>query len=280
MIFRKCWGVNGCLELFRKFILLVGTGFPYLGWTLKKTDEQRHRRNKQERENRCNKQERESEGEVKRGRLIGWKSGITPLLGQGSCGKQALWEEVWGKYLTFCQSHTNWIFLHILRSASLASHVHKWLNCSGNVNNYFWLCVPKSSIMGQGRRRSFFFVYSPPAEGYWYPSIYKIGYNGLLRRVNLSHAFYHPLPPRLTSKMDIKGYVPPCPKTLLNLGNFSKQWLPEICCPIWERWSYNWCTCACHILVLCYLWFTEVKSELQLMTQCASVVCSNSVGQK
>ena len=121
MIFRKCWGVNGCLELFRKFILLVGTGFPYLGWTLKKTDEQRHRGNKQERENRRNKQERESEGEVKRGRLIGWKSGITPLLGQGSCGKQALCEEVWGKYLTFCQSHTNWILY-------LYSGVLPWLH--------------------------------------------------------------------------------------------------------------------------------------------------------
>ena len=33
-------------------------------------------------------------------------------------------------------------------------------------------------------------------------------------------------------------------------------------------------------LVPCYLWFTEVKSKLHLMTQCVSVVCSNSVGQK
>merc|ERR1719295_1661901 len=93
--------------------------------------------------------------------------------------------------------------------------------------------------MGQGRRRSFFFVYSSPAEGYWYPSIYKIGYNGLLRRVNLSNDFYHPLPPRLTSKMDIMGYVPPCPKTLPNLGNFSKQWLSEICCPISESHCFE-----------------------------------------
>merc|ERR1719397_7744 len=40
-----------------------------------------------------------------------------------------------------------------LRSASLASHVVKWFSCS---NVFIYFCVLKSSIMGQGRRHSFF----------------------------------------------------------------------------------------------------------------------------
>merc|ERR1719356_1716575 len=69
------------------------------------------KKNEQERENRRNKQERESEGEVKRGRfnrMEKWNN--------SSFRPRFMW-----KASTLRRS---------LRSASLASHVHKWLNCS------------------------------------------------------------------------------------------------------------------------------------------------------
>merc|ERR1712037_858791 len=129
-----------------------------------------------------------------------------------------------------------------LRSASLASHADKWLKL-GNVYNNF--CVVKSSIWAkEGDIRSFLFTLLLQ-RAVIVLSVYEMGYDGLLRRVTLSRAFYHPF---LALKMDIKGQVP-LAQTL---------WL----CPIQEYfWNHGFkksfcpmfnltCTCACRILTL------------------------------
>merc|ERR1719458_2209245 len=77
-----------------------------------------------------------------------------------------------------------------LRSASLASHADKWLKL-GNVYNNF--CVVKSSIYGPRKATFVLFLFTLLLQrAVIVLSVYEMGYDGLLRRVTLSRAFYHP----------------------------------------------------------------------------------------
>ena len=138
----------------------------------------------------------EKEGEVKRegdrGEK-GWRGGLTPLLGQGPCGQQALWEEVWGIFVLSIDSLNSIKLCSALSiSPGVLPWLHMWLNDSAAAMSSSTSVSWKAALWAKEDDICFFCLLLSCRGLSWSTLVYDMGCDGLLRRVTLSHALHHP----------------------------------------------------------------------------------------